>query len=125
MPKYRCQAASPGGLRSASKRPSAASAIGTIRSLAWGKRLATSVAVAREGVMMADARRTALLISRRLTRRGKPPGGDLGKQVGERLGEATSSSPGEGRGKELGVGGGGGEWRYWGAAVHLEKKNEA
>src|SRR2546423_9427209 len=84
MPKYRCQAASPGGLRSASKRPSAASAIATIRSLAWGKRLATSVAVAREGGMMADARRPALLISRRVTRRGKQPGGGSGKPDQER-----------------------------------------
>src|SRR2546429_3605466 len=99
MPKYRCQAASPGGLRSASKRPSAASAIGTIRSLAWGKRLATSAAVAREGVMMADARRTALLISRRLTRRGNQPGGVSGKREGEKGGEGAARPPGEGGGE--------------------------
>src|SRR2546421_12953013 len=99
MPKYRCQAASPGGLRSASKRPSAASAIGTIRSLAWGKRLATSVAVAREGVMMADARRTAVLISRRVTRRGKPPGGGSGKPDEEKGGGGGSRLAGGARGE--------------------------
>src|SRR2546430_12913008 len=99
MPKYRCQAASPGGLRSASKRPSAASAIGTIRSLAWGKRLATSVAVAREGVMMAGARRTALLISRRVTRRGKPPGGGFGKPDEKKAGVVADRRAGGGGGR--------------------------
>src|SRR5256885_17234219 len=98
MPKYRCQAASPGGLRSASKRPSAASAIGTIRSLAWGKRLATSVAVAREGGMMADTRRTAFLVSRRVTRRGKHTGGVFGKRVGDKAREERDHRPGGTRG---------------------------
>src|SRR2546421_5513583 len=102
MPKYRCQAASPGGLRSASKRPSAASAIGTIRSLAWGKRLATSAAVAREGVMMADARRTALLISRRLTRRGKQPGGVSGNRDENRAWVGTTGPAGEASGQVVG-----------------------
>src|SRR2546430_17176224 len=99
MPKYRCQAASPGGLRSASKRPSAASAIGTIRSLAWGKRLATSAAGAREGVMMADARRTALLISRRVTRRGKQPGGGSGDPDQNKAGAGATQRPGEASGR--------------------------
>src|SRR2546429_2388769 len=101
MPKYRCQAASPGGLRSASKRPSAASAMGTIRSLAWGKRLATSAAVAREGVMIADARRTALLISKRLTRRGKQTGRISGKRDEKKSWVGENDPPGEASGRVL------------------------
>ena len=72
-PKYRCQVASAAGLRTEVNRSPAASPIDVTRAAADGKRRLTSSAVAFDGVMMAAARRVALVSRTWLVSLGSAP----------------------------------------------------